>query len=104
MTLDTFFKKFDQFADAPNAVAKMRELVLNLAVQGKLVHQNSREETVDDLLARNDKTRSSIAQSDRRADRDNQSLLSAEDRWMIPDSWSWRALADLVELSRCAAG
>jgi hypothetical protein len=24
MTLDTFFKKFDQFADAPDAVAKMR--------------------------------------------------------------------------------
>jgi type I restriction enzyme S subunit len=37
MTLDTFFEKFDQFADAPDAVAKMRELVLELAVQGKLV-------------------------------------------------------------------
>ena len=24
MTLDTFFKTFDQFADAPDAVAKMR--------------------------------------------------------------------------------
>ena len=24
MTLATFFKKFDQFGDAPNAVAKMR--------------------------------------------------------------------------------
>ena len=32
----TFFDKFDQFADAPDAVAKMRELVLELAVQGKL--------------------------------------------------------------------
>ena len=37
MTLDTFFKKFDQFAEAPNAVAKMRELVVQLAVQGGLV-------------------------------------------------------------------
>jgi hypothetical protein len=26
MTFDTFFKKFDQFADAPDAVAKMRHL------------------------------------------------------------------------------
>jgi len=24
MTLETFFEKFDQFADAPNAVAKMQ--------------------------------------------------------------------------------
>ena len=43
MTLETFFEKFDQFADAPGAVAKMRELVLELAVQGKLVEQRPKE-------------------------------------------------------------
>ena len=37
MKLETFFQKFDQFADAPDAVAKMRELVLELAIQGKIV-------------------------------------------------------------------
>ena len=41
MKLETFFEKFDEFADAPDAVAKMRELVLDLAVQGKLVEQES---------------------------------------------------------------
>ena len=41
MKLETFFEKFDLFADAPDAVAKMRELVLQLAVQGKLVDQDS---------------------------------------------------------------
>jgi type I restriction enzyme S subunit len=35
-SLQTFFQKFDLFADAPGAVAKMRDLVLNLAVKGKL--------------------------------------------------------------------
>ena len=34
MTLETFFEKFDQFADAPDAVAKMRELVLRLNANG----------------------------------------------------------------------
>ena len=43
MKLETFFEKFDQFADAPDAVAKMRELVLQLAVQGKLVEQRTKE-------------------------------------------------------------
>lgn len=37
MKLETFFDKFDQFADAPNAVTKMRELVVELAVRGALV-------------------------------------------------------------------
>ena len=34
MKLETFFEKFDQFADAPDAVAKMRELVLHLSANG----------------------------------------------------------------------
>jgi type I restriction enzyme S subunit len=36
MKLETFFEKFDQFADASDAVGKMRELVLDLAVRGRL--------------------------------------------------------------------
>ena len=34
MKLETFFNKFDQFADAPDAVAKMRELVLDFSANG----------------------------------------------------------------------
>ena len=34
MKLETFFAKFDQVADAPDAVAKMRELVLRLSANG----------------------------------------------------------------------
>ena len=36
MNLETFFEKFDQFADATNAVAKMREFVLHLGISGRL--------------------------------------------------------------------
>jgi type I restriction enzyme S subunit len=36
MKLETFFEKFDQFADAPDAVARMRELILLLALDGKI--------------------------------------------------------------------
>jgi hypothetical protein len=34
MKLETFFEKFDQFAAAPDAVAKMRELVLEFSANG----------------------------------------------------------------------
>jgi type I restriction enzyme S subunit len=44
MNLETFFEKFDLFADCPNAVQKMRELILELAVQGKLVEQDEGDE------------------------------------------------------------
>ena len=96
MRLETFFGKFEQFTDAPNAVEKMRELVLNLAVQGRLVQQDAADEGVEHLLTGNDKARRATAKSDRRADADNLPLLSADDRWEIAETWSWRALADLV--------
>jgi type I restriction enzyme, S subunit len=50
MNLKTFFEKFDQFADAPDAVAKMRELMRHLAVTGKLVGQDPGDESGDLLL------------------------------------------------------
>ena len=37
MSLERFFEKFELFADAPDAVAKMRELVLDLAATGRLL-------------------------------------------------------------------
>lgn len=46
MTLETFFEKFDLFVDAPDAVAQMRELVLELAIQGRLVPHSPDEAAV----------------------------------------------------------
>ncbi|MGL4610735.1 MAG: hypothetical protein ACRCYY_13810 [Trueperaceae bacterium] len=37
MTTETFLENFARLLDAPNSVAKLRELILQLAMQGKLV-------------------------------------------------------------------
>jgi type I restriction enzyme, S subunit len=52
MKLETFFEKFGLFADVPGAVEKVRELVLQLAVQGKLVPQDPNYEAADKLIGR----------------------------------------------------
>lgn len=49
MRLETFFEKFELFADAPDATAKMRILVQQLAVQGRLVAQCTEDEPADAL-------------------------------------------------------
>ena len=41
MNLKTFFEKFELFADAPDAVAKMRELILTFATTKRLLHDHS---------------------------------------------------------------
>lgn len=44
MTLDTFFDNFEQLAAAPNGVAKLRELILELAFKGKLLNDSANHE------------------------------------------------------------
>lgn len=44
MKLETFFEKFDLFAEAPGAVERIRKLVLQLAVQGKLAPRDHNDE------------------------------------------------------------
>ena len=46
MTLETFFEKFDELADMPNGVKQLRELVMQLAVEGGLVPQSAAEPAV----------------------------------------------------------
>lgn len=49
MKLETFFEKFDLFADAPDAVTKMRELVLELAANGRLLPEALDRLVEDDI-------------------------------------------------------
>ena len=75
MKLETFFEKFDQFADAPDAVAKMRQLVLELAVQGRLVPQDARDASVAQELAELDL-----------------GILELDPRFDIPATWVYKRL------------
>ena len=96
MKLETFFEKFELFADVPDSVAKMRELILSLAVQGRLIQQDDSEQPVGELLTKNDAERQKVARNDRRAKEQRQTILSVDEQWTIPRSWAWRGLADLV--------
>lgn len=88
MRLEAFFEKFELFADAQNAVAKMRELVLELAVRGQLVGQAIDDEPVADLLKRiyAEKRRRNVRTA--QSDEDAEPAPSNED-FPIPPSWEW---------------
>lgn len=93
MNLDTFFEKFELFADAPNAVAKMRELILWLAVRGKLTKQNLGEESGQELLARiwrNLAQQKSITKPSSFAIDTTESLPS------LPMSWVWARFCEVA--------
>ncbi|MBK1720139.1 hypothetical protein [Thiocystis violacea] len=89
MKLETFFEKFDQFADAPDAVAKMRELVLESAIRGKLVQPNASDEPASELLKR-----MAIVQA---AQVRRQTTLPpvGDDAYLqVPPEWAWTRLGN----------
>jgi type I restriction enzyme S subunit len=63
MKLEAFFEKFDHFADAADSGGKIRELVLHLAVTGKLVEQDSSEQSAEILLEEISKERVAAVKS-----------------------------------------
>ena len=95
MKLERFFEKFELFAEAPDAVARMREVVLELAVRGKLVHQVPADESAHLLLERIKKTKERLI-AERRIKR--QAILPVyeeEPPFFIPESWKWTRLGEI---------
>ncbi|MCE2453329.1 MAG: hypothetical protein J4F48_10980, partial [Nitrospinae bacterium] len=52
MNADRLLAQFERVADAPDAIPRLRRLVLDLAVRGKLVEQDSNDEPAEELLKR----------------------------------------------------
>jgi type I restriction enzyme S subunit len=89
-----FFKHFDLLADQPDALAKMRELVLNLAVRGKLVSQKPTDEPADKLLARLKAKHCPKGMAE--ADLNNVGKKPFD----LPRGWTWGRFPELGKFSR----
>ena len=94
MKLETFFEKFDQFADAPDAVAKMRELVLRLAMQGKLVSQNPRDKPADSLVV---ELKAEVGDKNSRRTAPLPPIAPDEIPFELPAGWVWERLGNIGE-------
>jgi type I restriction enzyme S subunit len=91
MNNEWFFEKFALIADAPGAVDRIRELVLDLAVQGKLVEQSSNDETTDLLLKR--LSGSDVSSFDPTTYHPSDAPLN-----MLPINWRWAPTSLLCDL------
>ena len=96
MKLETFFENFDKFADAPDAVAKMRELILSLAFQGKLVPQDSGDEPAGAFLERLQTEKARLVNEGGLKRQKVRSPVDAETAVAeLPTGWAWSSLGEL---------
>ena len=86
-------------ATAPGGVAKLRELILTLAVQGKLVPQDSADEPASVLLQkiRAEKDRL-IAEGKIKRDKPLAAIGEEEKPFGLPQGWEWVRALDICAL------
>ena len=98
MNPDVFFENFELLADAPNGVLKLRELILQLAVMGKLVPQDPNDEPVLESVKRIKAEKERLVKERKVKKSKELSPIALEDfLFKIPDSWYRCLLGDCVE-------
>ncbi len=89
-------RHFDLVAQAPGGVARLRELILMLAVQGKLVPQDPSDEPASEFLKkiRAEKDRL-IEEGKIKRDKLLAEITDEEEPFDLPEGWAWARLGNL---------
>jgi type I restriction enzyme S subunit len=94
-----FRASFDLLATAPQGVAKLRELILLLAVQGKLLPQNPKDEPASESLARIGVAKDRlVADGEIKQNKAAGAIAKADRIFDLPAGWEWARLADLTSI------
>jgi type I restriction enzyme, S subunit len=98
MNAERLLVHYEQIADAPDATARLRRFVLDLAVRGKLVPQDPNDEPAVELLKRIAKEKVQLVKAGeiRTA---KPIPAPSETPFPIPANWRWSRLAEIGVLS-----
>ena len=100
MTADRLLALYDRVADAPDAVSRLRQFVLDLAVRGKLVEQNPTDEPASDLLKRITATKARLVRIGIiRKPKPSTPIDRTEVPFEVPIHWTWIRLGDIGTLA-----
>ncbi|HEP9227772.1 restriction endonuclease subunit S [Pseudomonas aeruginosa] len=84
---------------APNGAKKLRELILQLAVMGKLVPQDPSDEPASELLKRIAEGKARlVAEGKIKRQKPRAHITETEAPFDLPKDWQWARLGDLSEL------
>lgn len=97
MTVETFLANFGHLANAPNGVRKLRELILQLAVQGKLVPQDPKDEPAVELLKRIQAEKARLVKEKKIRKSDPLPPVTGDEVTRgLPTGWQWGRIGSVV--------
>ncbi len=95
--MNLLFDHFEKLLDAPNSIKKMRELILQLAVQGKLVPQDSNDEPASELLKKiKAEKQKLIAEGKIKKQKPLPPIKPDEIPYELPKGWVWCRLGGIT--------
>ncbi len=91
-------QELDRLSQAPGGVARLRELILSLAVRGKLVLQDQGDEPASVLLRRIHEEKESLAAAGKiKRDKASPTVAMDDVPFGLPDSWVWSRLGTVAK-------
>lgn len=96
--MDSIEKYFDIAFSAPDGIKKLREIILALAMQGKLVPQNPKDKPASELIKEMRIEREKLVKADKIRNQKPLPLIAEKEiPYQIPQSWQWVRLTDIGE-------
>ena len=90
-------KYFETAFSAPDGVKKLRELILSLAMQGKLVPQDPSDQPASELLKEIETEKERLVKEEKiKKSKPLREITSDEIPYEIPDSWEWVRIRDIA--------
>src|SRR5689334_3605742 len=90
MTPDKLFAHFDDVCEAPDAILRLRQFILELAVRGKLVVQNPQDEPASELLKRIQDQKARLMETGEiRKEKPLPNVEQDEAPFPAPVGWDW---------------
>ncbi|MGO5009773.1 restriction endonuclease subunit S [Bacillus wiedmannii] len=92
----TLLEQFDTIFDTPESVQKLQRLILDMAVQGKLVQQNPNDEPASVLLESAKAERKQLVKEKKIKKESVLPLITeGEEPYRLPKGWEWGRLGEL---------
>ncbi len=90
MNAERLLRHYEKIVDAPDAIARLRRFVLDLAVRGKLVPQDANDEPAEELLKRIAKEKARLVKAGEiRKPRDLDGGDNLNEPFPVPPTWRW---------------
>ncbi|WP_137134459.1 restriction endonuclease subunit S [Rhizobium sp. FKY42] len=98
MNAERLLQYYEQIADAPDAIVRLRRFILDLAVRGKLVPQSFEDEPASELLKRIAEEKARLLKAGEiRTPKPLGAVVGVP--FSIPSNWTWSQIAEIGIIS-----